>query len=71
MRWVETDTADGTFDEARKPFEAKRRLVVNGFRAERLGLYRRDAPMASRLAEPMLLALTAATNMILERVLLW
>ena len=60
MRWVDTDRADGMFDEAGKPkpFEAKSQLLVTGFRDKLLGFY--------RLAESMLLALTAATNMILE-----
>ena len=58
-RWVDTDKSDGNFVQHGHPmlFEAKRRLVVTGFRSKMLGFYRRDAFPASRLAESMLLAL--------------
>ena len=41
------------------------RLVVIGFRDKMLGCYRRDAPTASRLAEALVLTLTAIFGMLL------
>lgn len=40
-RWVRTDKNDGLVD---KPFLAKSRLVVQGFKDKSPGFYRRDAP---------------------------
>ncbi|CAK0861813.1 unnamed protein product [Prorocentrum cordatum] len=60
MRWVDTDKNDGKYDEAGS------RLVVVGFRDRLLGMFRRDAPTASRLAEALLLTLAAAMGMILS-----
>ena len=67
MRCVDTDKNDGKYDEAGAPLPllAKSRLVVVGFRDRLLGMFRRDAPTASRLAEALLLTLTAAMGMIL------
>ncbi|CAK0904737.1 unnamed protein product [Prorocentrum cordatum] len=68
MRWVDTDKNDGKYDEAGAPLPllAKSRLVVVGFRDHLLGMFRRDAPTASRLAEALLLTLAAAMGMILS-----
>eukprot|EP00975_Prorocentrum_lima_P006647 1430077-Prorocentrum_lima.AAC.1 len=65
MRWVDTDKADGKFEDRGKalPMAAKSRLVVVGFRDRMLGMYRSDAPTASRLAESVLLALAASMGM--------
>ncbi|CAK0838030.1 unnamed protein product [Prorocentrum cordatum] len=59
MRWVDTDKNEGKYDEAGAPLPllAKSRLVVVGFRDPLLGMFRRDAPTASRLAEALLLTL--------------
>ncbi|CAK0848557.1 unnamed protein product, partial [Prorocentrum cordatum] len=68
MRWVDTDKNDGKYDEAGAPLPllAKSRLVVVGFRDRLLGMFRRGAPTASRLAEALLLTLAAAMGMILS-----
>ncbi|CAK0894249.1 unnamed protein product [Prorocentrum cordatum] len=68
MRWVDTDKNDGKYDEAGAPLPllAKGRLVVVGFRDRLLGMFRRDAPTASRLAGALLLTLAAAMGMILS-----
>ncbi|CAK0827114.1 unnamed protein product [Prorocentrum cordatum] len=68
MRWVDTDMNDGKYDEAGAPLPllAKSRLVVVGFRDRLLGMFRRDAPTASRLAEALLLTLAAAMGMALS-----
>ncbi|CAK0789613.1 unnamed protein product [Prorocentrum cordatum] len=68
MRWVDTDKNDGKYDEAGAPLPllAKSRLAVVGFRDRLLGMFRRDAPAASRLAEAMLLTLAAAMGMALS-----
>ncbi|CAK0891172.1 unnamed protein product [Prorocentrum cordatum] len=68
MRWVDADKNDGKYDEAGAPLPllAKSRLVVVGFRDRLLGMFRRDAPAASRLAEALLLTLAAAMGMILS-----
>ncbi|CAK0841114.1 unnamed protein product [Prorocentrum cordatum] len=68
MRWVDTDKNDRKYDEAGAPLPllAKSRLVVVGFRDRLLGMFRRDAPAASRLAEALFLTLAAAMGMILS-----
>ena len=55
-RWVRTDKHDGLVD---KPFLAKSRLVVQGFKDKSLGYFRRDAPTASQTAESICLAVVA------------
>ena len=55
-RWVRTNKNDGLVDE---DFLAKSRLVVQGFKDRALGMYRRDAPTASSLAEAMVLLICA------------
>ncbi|CAK0815738.1 unnamed protein product [Prorocentrum cordatum] len=68
MRWVDTDKNDGKYDEAGAPLPllAKSRLVVVGFPDRLLGMFRRGAPVASRLAEALLQTLAAAMGMILS-----
>ncbi|CAK0792797.1 unnamed protein product [Prorocentrum cordatum] len=48
--WVRTNKSEGVLDAE---FEAKSRMVVQGFKDKSLGEYRRDAPTASKLAEAM------------------
>lgn len=55
-RWVRTNKHDGLEG---KPFKAKSRLVVQGFKDKSLGQYRRDAPTASAMAESLCLAICA------------
>ena len=55
-RWVRTNKNDGLVG---KPFLAKSRLVVQGFKDKALGYYRRDAPTASAIAESVCLAVCA------------
>ena len=55
-RWVRTNKHEGLEG---KPFKAKSRLVVQGFKDKSLGHYRRDAPTASALAESLCLAVCA------------
>lgn len=55
-RWVRTNKSEGLED---KPFQAKSRLGVQGFKDRSLGHYRRDAPTASALAESICLAVSA------------
>ena len=55
-RWVRTNKHDGLEG---KPFKAKSRLVVQGFKDKSLGQFRRDAPTASAMAESLCLAVCA------------
>ena len=61
-RWVRTNKNDGL---AGKPFLAKSRLVVQGFKDKSLGSFRRDAPTASSLAESVCLAVATMYQFIL------
>ena len=62
------DTNDGKSSADGKPLDwfAKSRLVVVCFRDKFPGMYRRDAPTTSRLAESLLLTVAASMNMQLE-----
>lgn len=55
-RWVRANKSDGLVGAA---FQAKSRLVVQGFKDKALGHYRRDAPTASAIAESICLAVCA------------
>jgi hypothetical protein len=48
-----------------KAFQAKSRLVVQGFKDKALGSFRRDAPTASSLAESLCLTLSAVFGFVL------
>jgi hypothetical protein len=61
-RWVRTKKAEGLEGQA---FQAKSRLVVQGFKDRSLGFYRRDAPTASLLAESICLAVPAFMNFVM------
>ena len=61
-RWVRTNKSEGIVG---KEFQAKSRLVVQGFKDKMLGAYRRDAPTASAAAESICLALVAHFHFVL------
>ena len=61
-RWVRTNKNDGMVG---KPFLAKSRLVVQGFKDKSLGQYRRDAPTASAIAESICLSVCAFLGFVL------
>ncbi|CAE7715141.1 RE1 [Symbiodinium necroappetens] len=61
-RWVRTNKNDGLVG---KPFLAKSRLVVQGFKDKSLGQYRRDAPTASAIAENVCLSVCAHLKFLL------
>eukprot|EP00435_Cladocopium_sp_Y103_P063032 s564_g24.t1 len=61
-RWVRTNKTEGLEGQA---FQAKSRLVVQGFKDRSLGFHRRDAPTASSLAESICLAVSAFMNFVM------
>ena len=61
-RWVRTNKSEGLIG---KDFQAKSRLVVQGFKDKSLGFYRRDAPTASAVAESIVLTVSAFHRFVL------
>ncbi|CAK0807109.1 unnamed protein product [Prorocentrum cordatum] len=62
-KWVRTNESEGVLDAE---FEAKSRMMAQGFKDKSLGEYRGDAPTASNLAEAMVLLVIASMGMIMS-----
>ena len=62
MKWIRTDKDDVVSNDG---LLAKSHIVVQGFRDKRLGLYRGDAPTASKLDKSVVLLPSAALHVTL------